>query len=142
MSTLNARQIPQNDRRRSQRVLLSVAVRISGSNASGVAFSEDTTTVVVSAHGGLVLLKAAIRLEQRLKMLNLNTDEEISCIAIDVAGGSNEMREVGVEFVAPATKFWRVSFPPADWSSRSPEAKRFGQVSPGSENAPPLTLKK
>ena len=102
MSTLNPQQSPHNDRRRSRRVLLSVAVRISGSNPNGVAFSEDSTTVAVSAHGGLVPLKAAIRHGQRLKIRNQNTDEEIPCTAIDVNGGSNGIREVGVEFVAAA----------------------------------------
>jgi hypothetical protein len=33
-------------------------------------------------------------------------------------------REVGVEFVEPSHGFWRVTFPPEDWSVHSPEAKR------------------
>jgi hypothetical protein len=142
VSTLNARQSPQNDRRRSQRALLSVAVRISGSNPGGAAFSEDTTTVAVSAYGGSVLLKAAVRQGQRLKIRNQNTDEEIPCTAIDVNGGLNEIREVGVEFVAAAPRFWRVSFPPLDWSPRSAEAKRYGDARPSGENPPPLRVKK
>ena len=142
MSTLNAQQSTNNDRRRSRRVLLSVAVRISGSNLNGVAFSEDSTTVAISAHGGLVPLKAAIRKGQQLKIRNQNTDEEIPCTAIDVIGGSNGIREVGLEFVAAAPKFWRVSFPPLNWSARNPEAKRFGNANPSGENPLPLRAKK
>jgi hypothetical protein len=31
---------------------------------------------------------------------------------------------VGIEFDEPAPRFWRVAFPPEDWSPHSPEAKR------------------
>jgi hypothetical protein len=139
---LNIRQGPQNDRRRSQRVMLSVAVRVSGTNANGVAFAEDTATVVVNADGGMVLLKSAVRIGQQLNLRNINTSEDALCVAIDANTGSNEAREVGMEFVAAAPRFWRVSFPPIDWSSRSPEAKRHGNGGPVHEPTPSLAAKK
>lgn len=46
---------------------------------------------------------------------------------VNVEPGANGVHEVGIEFVRPDAKFWRVTFPPADWSSDSPEAKRFGK---------------
>jgi hypothetical protein len=133
---------PQSDRRRSQRVLLSIAVRISGTNVSGAGFAEDTSTVIVNAHGGLVLVKTAVHLGQQLKIRNLNTGEETSCVAVDANVETGEAREVGMEFAAAAPRFWRISFPPADWNSHSPEAKRFRQTSPAHEAMPLLTVKK
>jgi hypothetical protein len=141
VSTLNSRQAAYSDRRRSQRVLLSVAVGISGTNAGGTAFSEETTTAVVSAHGGLVLLKEAVRQGQRLKVRNLNTSEETECITVDANAGSNEPHEVGIEFVAAAPRFWRIAFPPTDWTARSPEAKRFEKDSTV-QPTPAITAKK
>lgn len=141
MSITNPRPGPYGDRRRSQRVLLSVQVRITGTSANGVAFTEDTTTAVVNVHGGLVLLKTAVRQGQRLKIKNLNTDEETQCVAVDANAGSIAAREVGVDFVAAAPRFWRVSFPPADWSSRSPEAKRSGRAGSVQEPTSPLGTK-
>ena len=38
-----------------------------------------------------------------------------------------EKREVGVDFINPFPGFWRISFPPPDWTMRSPEAKRDGE---------------
>jgi hypothetical protein len=38
--------------------------------------------------------------------------------------------EVGIEFLGPAPRLWRVAFPPEDWSPRSPEAKRRTVVTP------------
>jgi len=32
---------------------------------------------------------------------------------------------VGIEFLEPSPRFWRIAFPPEDWSARSPEAKGF-----------------
>lgn len=142
MSTPNTRLPSQSDRRRSQRVLFPVAVRLSGTNGNGVAFAEDTATVTVSAYGGMVLLKTAVRLGQRLKIKNLITGEETACVAVDANAGTSEAREVGVEFAADAPKFWRISFPPANWNSRGPEAKRFGQARPVQESGPSLSAKK
>jgi hypothetical protein len=31
--------------------------------------------------------------------------------------------EVGIELEKPSPRFWRVSFPPEDWTPRSAEAK-------------------
>src|SRR5258708_19283464 len=43
-------------RRRSQRVLMQVGVRVSGADALGNNFEEYTETLAISAHGALVLL--------------------------------------------------------------------------------------
>jgi hypothetical protein len=57
-------------------------------------------------------------------MKNMKTEETLLCKVVDVNPGANGIQEVGVEFLQPNPKFWRVSFPPADWSPRNPEAKR------------------
>ena len=31
--------------------------------------------------------------------------------------------QVGVDFMNPCPRFWRISFPPPDWTSQSPDAK-------------------
>jgi len=142
VSSLNSRQTGYGDRRRSQRALLAVAVLITGTTAGGTAFSEETTTLAVNAHGGLVLLKEAVRQGQRLKVRNLNTTEETACTTVDANAGSNEPREVGIEFVEAAPRFWRIAFPPTDWSARSPEAKRFGKDGEARERTSPITAKK
>jgi hypothetical protein len=35
----------------------------------------------------------------------------------------SEQREVGLDFVKASPGFWRISFPPPDWTTESPEAK-------------------
>jgi len=34
-----------------------------------------------------------------------------------------EQTQVGVEFMLPNPTFWRVAFPPKDWTPRHPDAK-------------------
>jgi hypothetical protein len=110
--------------RRSQRILLSVAVQVGGRRADGTAFKEECSTVVVNAHGAMILLRERVRESQELKLKNIKTGEQAACVVRDVQTGPNGP-EVGVEFTEPHPRFWRVAFPPADWSPRSPEAKRF-----------------
>ncbi len=86
---------------------------------------KNTLTLLVNAHGGLILLKEAVQSGATVSIRNLKTEEEILCTVVDVNAGANGTAEIGVEFVQPNSKFWRVSFPPSDWSPRSPEAKRF-----------------
>ena len=134
MSTPNLRPSPSASQRRSQRILLSVRIQVSGKRATGESFSENATTLVVNAHGALLLLHEIVSESQLLHVQNISTGESVACRVVDINSGANGSSEVGVEFSQPAPRFWRVSFPPADWTTKSPEAKRF-------ESAPPQSPK-
>jgi hypothetical protein len=111
--------------RRSQRVFLGMDVIVAGERLAGTKFAEQTTTVVVNAHGALVLLKELVREQQLLRIRNDKTGEEQPCKVVDVGECREGKFEVGIEFIEPAPRFWRISFPPEDWNSNSPEAKRY-----------------
>ena len=127
MTITSPRTVTFTNQRRSQRMFLSVPVRVSGEHANGSKFSESASTLVVNAHGGLILMKEVVLVGQRLNVKSESTNEEILCSVVNVEPDANGVHEVGIEFVRPNPKFWRVTFPPADWSPRSPEAKRFGK---------------
>lgn len=123
--THNARPGSMAHQRRSQRILLSVPVIISGKRANGSSFSEPTQTVVVNAHGALLLLREPVVVGQVLNITNVATGEALACHVKDTNLGQDEVPEIGIEFAQPSARFWRVSFPPVGWSTHSPEAKRF-----------------
>jgi hypothetical protein len=125
MSTPNIRPAPTANQRRSQRILLSVPLRVSGKRVNGTTFVEHTKTLIVSAHGALLQLQEPVLQGQSLNLRNVVTGEEVACQVVDLNPGSSGLAETGVEFGQPNPRFWRVSFPPTDWSPRSPEAKRF-----------------
>lgn len=123
--TQNARPGGVAHQRRSHRIVLSVPIIVSGERASGSTFHERTTTLVVNAHGGLILLREPVLVGQELSITHVGTSEDLACTVKDINPGQEEIPEIGIGFAEPNAHFWRVSFPPEDWSPRSPEAKRF-----------------
>ena len=124
MNTLTIRPQPFAQQRRSQRILLSIPVVISGNRDDGSPFVERTKTLVVNAHGALIQLRERVFVNQILRIKNVATTEEVSCTVVDISHSSTEVPEIGVGFSKPAPSFWRVAFPPEDWTPRNPEAKR------------------
>jgi hypothetical protein len=114
-----------NNQRRSQRVLLSVHILAKGRRMDGEPFAEETHTVVVNVHGASIFLKENVKPAQPLTIRNLKSGEEVPCKVVEVGSLHEGKREVGIEFLEPSRRFWRVAFPPEDWSPHSPEAKRF-----------------
>jgi hypothetical protein len=115
------------NQRRSQRILLAVPLLVSGQRADGTAFVEHGSTLMVNARGGLIALKEIVSVAQTLSLKNANTDNEISCVVVNVERRGSGLNEVGIEFCGEDQNFWRVNFPPIDWTSRSTEAKRYDQ---------------
>jgi hypothetical protein len=92
---------------------------------NGTPFVEHTKTLIVNAHGALLQLQEPVREGQALNVRNVTTGEEMPCKVVDLSPGATGLAEIGVEFATVNPRFWRVSFPPADRSTRSLEAKRF-----------------
>jgi PilZ domain len=112
-------------RRRSQRVLMQVPVRIRGKNGQGVDFEEFTETLAINAHGALVLLNARLTSGAVVHMKHNKTEEEQECHVAFLGPVRSGKAEIGLEFTAPRPTFWRVAFPPEDWTPKNPEARTF-----------------
>ena len=109
--------------RRSQRVAMQIAVGVSGLNAKGARFAEETSTIEINSAGCSVILRTPLGLGQRLVLRNLKTNISIECM---VAYRSNVAVQplVGLGFLVAADAFWPIVFTPADWSVHYPDAKR------------------
>jgi hypothetical protein len=110
-------------RRRSQRVLMQVGVRIRGKDAQGKDFEEFTETLAINAHGSLVLLTARVTSGGLVHMRHNKTEEEQECHVAFLGPVRGGKAEIGLEFTSPHPTFWRVAFPPEDWTPKSPEAR-------------------
>jgi hypothetical protein len=117
------------NRRRSQRILLRVSVRASGTLDAVPPIDEKTVTTTISAHGALILLSTPVRRGQPLVLTNEQTSSSLECIVAHVGEVQGRHLQIGVAFLLPNSAFWHVSFPPADWSSRHEYAKRFNRKS-------------
>ena len=116
-----------NNRRRSQRVLMSVPVRLSVHAGATPLTEEESHTLAVSAHGALLAVSAPLYRGQRLTLSNPQTKDSLECVVAHIDRFPNESVKVGVEFLLPNPGFWHVAFPPKDWSPRHPDAKRGPQ---------------
>jgi hypothetical protein len=110
-------------RRRSQRVLMQVAVRISGNDAQNQTFTEETETLAINAHGALILLSTRVTSGGKLLLIHERTKEQQECHVVFLGPVRNGKAEVGLEFFDSRPTFWRVAFPPEDWTPKHPEAR-------------------
>src|ERR1700674_1355380 len=113
----------ESSRRRSQRVILTLAVTVSTDGASkDTSFKEEAHTVVVNLHGALIVLAGKVAKGQSLRLTNRATHEEQLCRVATVTPPTGGKAQIGVEFLKPSPDFWRISFPPEDWVLPEPSS--------------------
>ena len=115
--------VPENSKqRRSSRVFTRIPVRAAGKDADGRKFRENSQTIVINAHGGLLYLQKPIDLGAELVLINPVTEEEQECRVVYLGDTSHKGTRVGVEFLSPSPHFWGVEFAPQDWPDRAPSS--------------------
>ena len=97
---------------------------------------EETQTLIVNAHGALIQLALTVEMGQLLGIKNRQTMEQLVCRVVHMGPDQLGKKEVGIEFESPSPRFWRITFPPADWTPRSAEAKAPTKYVPGAR--PPM----
>ena len=102
---------------------MQVGIRLRGKDAQGKEFEESTETLAINAHGALVLLAARVTSGSVIQVRHNKTEEEQECHVAFLGPVRGGKAEIGLEFSAPRPTFWRVAFPPEDWTSKSPEAR-------------------
>lgn len=108
--------------RRSSRVFTRIPVRAAGKDSDGRKFRENSQTIVINAHGGLLYLQKSLELGAELVLINPATEEEQECRVVYLGDTSDKGTRVGVEFLSPSPHFWGVEFTPQDWPARTPSA--------------------
>ncbi len=92
--------------RRSGRVFHKMRVQAQGRSQNGRKFRETCETVVVNAHGGLLLLKHEVKDGEMLVLSNPETQEELECRIVYQGDPGEKGQRVGIEFLTPAPHFW------------------------------------
>lgn len=101
---------PELQRRRSERIAVALAVQVSGIDAEGRPFFEETQTNVVSRHGGAILIRRELEPGQDVTLRN-----GLGMVAdARVVGKVSPAGDVyGVALLDPTMDFWGVDFGPA-----------------------------
>lgn len=93
-------------------------MRASGKNSDGRKFHENSQTIVINAHGGLLYLQAPMALGAQVVLINPVTEEEQECRVVYLGDLSDKGTRIGVEFLSPSPHFWGVDFTPQDWPAQ------------------------
>jgi hypothetical protein len=107
----------QTEARRSQRVVARIRVKAVRQEESGRAISEDTHTLVVNAHGALLMLAMKVRPGEILTLENCVGRQRTQVRVVRLGKKIESKYEVGVEFSSPAPRFWHIDFPPTGWKA-------------------------
>lgn len=93
------------EQRRAQRVPAAMPVLIYGRSANEP-FQEQTETIDVSTHGGLMPITVEVMKSQKLLLTNLLTNEELACRVARVVRTREGKILAGLEFLQPSEGFW------------------------------------
>jgi hypothetical protein len=88
--------------------------------------------LVVNAHGALLLLAMKLFAGDSITLTNPQTDEQQPARVVYLGPQQSDKQEIGIEFVKPSPLFWRIAFPPSDWTTAHEDAK-----APAKRIAPP-----
>ena len=116
---------PQN-RRRSQRVMLHVAVIIKSEMPEGKCEQARAFTVDVNAHGGLLECPFRRTVGQQITLVNPQTGKEVGCRVVRVHQPSESSFTTAFEFERQSTRFWPLTLVPEDWGVTEELANNSG----------------
>lgn len=111
--------------RRSGRAFHKMRVQAQGRAHNGKKFKEACETVVVNAHGGLLLLKHEINNGEMIVLTNPETLEEQECRVVYQGEPFERGQRIGVEFLTPAPHFWGLEFGEPSSPNRGAGATTF-----------------
>src|SRR5436305_7228584 len=118
--------IPQERGRRSSRVLVSLALAVSGQKSDGSHVSGAAETILVNRHGAKI--RSAVPLEQKMEV-------RVAMLAPykwrvgQVVWADTGEKEYGIELYRPEN-FWGIYFPPEDWELGVPAVTMLNSPPP------------
>ncbi len=108
-----------SERRRTERILAPIRIRVIGNDMSGVSFAEETVTVSFNQQGARISLIHSLLTDDVLLVRNLENgvEEEFRVVGAFQQVFGNR-REWGVEALSPESGIWGVEFSPHDDSAQ------------------------
>jgi hypothetical protein len=103
--------------RRSQRVMLKLAVFVRAEMPDGGRQQVRASTVMVNANGGLLEVPFRMTVGQRITLVNPESRKEVNCRVVRVQGPSAGSFTTAFEFDGRSPSFWPVVHPPLDWAA-------------------------
>ena len=99
------------ERRRTQRVNITVPVTVQGQDDAGEKFSVQAKSQSINRHGALLHLEQVVVIGQTLQLINENSNRRVEGRVVSVKHDRDKKTYVGVEFVSSDSNFWHMTFP-------------------------------
>jgi len=113
------RGIPFIDRRRSERILIRVPVRISGITKDGKRVHEKAEAVVISRHGALIKAVSELKPGSEVELENPASQQSAKFRVVWISDRMIEGKyDIGLEFTTGKPSLWGIEFPPLGSEAR------------------------
>jgi hypothetical protein len=103
------RPLTSEERRRAQRVLLRIAVKV---HVTGKTQIFDGFTHTVSSNGALIIIPEALAQGTKVTIENVKTQKTIEATVVRPPQFNSDGSLIPVEFGAVSPNFWNIFFPP------------------------------
>lgn len=103
------------ERRRGERVLLRVPIKVYATAHDGSHLNESAETAVVSRYGALIHTTLPLKMGSTLELRNNFSEETEKFRVVWVNEKAKEGKyDAGIEILTPRDDFWGIRFPPKD----------------------------
>lgn len=118
-------------RRRSTRIEAAIRIILTGRDASGQPFREETETLTVNLHGGRLRTRHQVLVGMQVGIENRWTGdaEKAICVRVEEPAPGQTARCIAIQLVNPRN-VWGIENPPADWEEGAGEWRVQGPASP------------
>jgi hypothetical protein len=109
--------LAKSNRRRSSRIDYETPVILSGRDATGQAFREESVTSIVNLHGAKVRTRHQVLVGMLVTVESVKTGKvgKAVCVNTYPAEAGEDFHSIAVQVVQPGN-LWGVENPPADWA--------------------------
>lgn len=102
-----------NEKRRSDRLMLTIPLRIHGTDAKGTPFQDEARTINLNRHGARIEASRPLKSGQVVRLVNLIGRHEAEFRVVGpVAPISEKGGQWSVEYSNPSENIWGIQFPP------------------------------
>jgi len=98
--------------RRSDRVTVEMPIEVSGADAIGKTFCDNSRTLIVSRHGAKILLTRKLAPDQEIIIRSLETGIEGACRVVGHITEEADGYTYGVSLLDEEVNPWGIEFPP------------------------------
>ena len=109
------------EKRRSERLMLTVPLLVTGTDSQGRRFNEDARTVILNRHGALIRITRPLLSGQKLRIVNAlcHLEAEFSVVG-PVSPRTEKGGQWGVEYLNGQKNIWGIQFPPPSGDRAEP----------------------